>query len=474
MKRKESGSLLPKGLRERLMVSFSLMSVVPLLVLGYVTANYVFPHMGVAPDLSLVVCLAIGIACLGFLVARSLVLPVVRLASQVKAAAEGELKGEFEVKGSDEIGTLSAALNQLTDKVRENMGQLRVYGEQTKHLNLEINRRMLTLSHLLQVSNLITQSAKVEEIISFILEKLTQIEGAELNCFLEVTGDPNLFLVRAIRGVDGLEAEALLNNAKLAAPWFQKALQKGQALVIDEKNPLPQADPFVRERMGMTNAVCQPLLSMGHGIGWLICANRKPDFTFTEDSLELLRIFAKQLAIAIENDLLTRRTEELKLVDELTGLYNAGYMRSRLEEEVRRAVRYHRPCSLVVFSLDDFQQFEDLYGGLAGEEILRQVADLLKGAVSEVDRVGRLGAEEFALILPERNKREAIELGEEIRARIEKRQFTHGPQRLSHSMTASVGLSENPLDGSTGEELLGKAMEAVRSAKHKTIQEKKP
>lgn len=458
-------SLLPRGLREKLMVAFSLMSIVPLLVLGYIVTNYVFPRLETFWDISLVVVLAVVIAFLGMAVARSLVLPVIKLATQAQAIAQGNLDREVEVGGPDEVGSLGVALNQITQRVRDNMSQLNVYGEQTKQLNLDINRRILTLSHLLQVSSLIGQSAKIEEVTTFILEKLTQIEEAELNCLLEFNAEEGNFTVRGCVGVDGTQAQALLGE-RFSSPWLGKVLQEGRVVVVDhERKPDHDARELLESRFGMANAVLQPVVSMRRGIAVLLSANRKPGFVFKEECLDLLKVFGKQMAIAVENDLLNKRAEELKVIDELTGLYNASYMKSRLEEELRRAMRYHRPCSLILLNVDEFQQLQDLYGVLAGEGVLHQLAELLKGQVSEVDRIGRMDQDEFALILPERNKREAIELAESIRRAIEACRFTNGPQPLSRNITVCAGISENPLDGSTGDELFGKAAEATKRAR---------
>ncbi|OGX41278.1 MAG: hypothetical protein A3C53_01015 [Omnitrophica WOR_2 bacterium RIFCSPHIGHO2_02_FULL_68_15] len=203
----------------------------------------------------------------------------------------------------------------------------------------------------------------------------------------------------------------------------------------------------------------------GHSAALLVTMNRAPQFEFDEDAMDLLRVFAKQMAIAIENDLLIRRAEALKVVDDLTGLYNAAYMHSRLDEELHRAMRYHRPCSLVMFNLDDFRRMRESYGGLTAESVLKAIAELVKGQVTDVDRVGRVGADEFAVILPERNKREAIEVAEAIRHHVQEHPFMSGAHRIPHPLTVSVGISENPLDGATADELWGKATEAMRQAK---------
>jgi diguanylate cyclase (GGDEF)-like protein len=236
-------------------------------------------------------------------------------------------------------------------------------------------------------------------------------------------------------------------------------------LRVDRGRGTGQGAELLEKQFGMHNAVLQPIISMRQEVAVLLSANRKQDFSFREDSLDLLKVFGQQVAIALENDLLARRAEQLKVIDELTGLYNAGYMKSRLEEEVSRAVRYHRPCSLILLGVDEFQKLQDLYGSLAGESVLHQLADLLKGQVSEVDRIGRMGPDEFALILPERNKREAIEMAESIRRAVESHKFSNGPQPLPCSLTVSAGISENPLDGSTGETLFAKASEAIGRAK---------
>ena len=446
------------------MVAFGLMSVIPLLVLGYVVTVYVLPNAGNSGELSLVLGLALGLALLGFWVARSFVFPLIRLASQVQEIAQGHLERRVEVSAPDEVGSIGVALNQITQRVRENMAQLRVYGEQTKHLNLEINRRILTLSHLLQVSNLIAQSAKVEDVITFILEKLTQLDEAELNLLLEGTGEGPTFAVRMALGND-LGRMQQLQGARVTAPWLAKLLRERRAAAIDSVNGTSVEREALEQLFGMTNAYCQPILSVGQGIGLLISANRKPDFVFREDCLELLQVFAKQMTIAMENDLLAKRAEELKVIDELTGLYNAGYIHSRLEEEIRRALRYHRSCSLVLVNVDDFTRIREQFGPLAGEGVIHQVAELLKGQVREVDRAGRTGTDEFAVILPETNKREAIEFAERLREAVEKNIFMNGNARLPGSLHVSAGVSENPLDGASDEELFRKASEAMHSAK---------
>ena len=460
-------TLMPRGLKEKLLVAFSLMSVMPLLVLGYVIVNYVFPHLKSIGDLSIVVSLVVFIALLGWMVARSLVAPVVKLSAQAQAIAAGDLEQQADAAAPDEVGSLGSAINQIAQQVRENMSQLRVYGEQTKHLNLEINRRVLALSDLLQVINLITQSAKIEEIIRFILEKLSQVEENEFSCLLEGPREDETFLIRAASGADSKQVQNL-QGARVSGPWLARAIKEKRTMIlVDAEHVSPTTREMVQQLLGMRNGSFQPLFSMGQTVGVLVCANRREGFVYREEMVDLLKIFGKQMALAIENDLLSKRAEGLKVIDELTGLYTAGYMKSRMEEEVRRAMCYHRPCSLVVLNVDDFQRIQKLHGALAAEGVLHQVGKLLSSQASEVDRVGRLGPDEFVVILPEKNKREAIEWAQSICRLVGGASFRNGPDVISRSVTVSGGVSENPLDGRTAEELLKKANTATQLAKAK-------
>lgn len=457
---------LPWGVRRKLLVAVGLMAVIPLLILEYILANHVLPQQRTLTDLSLVATLATAIALLGFSIVQSLVFPVVRLAAQAQAIAEGDAERPGNVQGPDELGQLGGALDQIARRVRENLTQLRVYGEQTKHLNLEINRRILSLSDILQVSNLITQSANIEEVRAFTLQKLSQLEELDLNLLLEPSGEPPGFLVHAAAGADaGLTAT--LRHTKLASPWLQQVFSDRRLGLADAAAETPPPQELLRQLGGMANVICQPLTAMGHSVGLLCSANRRPDFQFSKDLVDLLKIYAKQLSIAMENDLLAHQIEESQVMDERTGLYSAGYLKARLEEEIRRATRYHRACSLVAVHLAGLRQVQERYGHPAADELLRQAATTLKERISEVDRVGRVGPEMLALILPERNRREARELAEALRQRIEAATFLSGRQPIPHPFAVGCGVSENPVDGATGAQLLAKAVaEAQGAASH--------
>jgi diguanylate cyclase (GGDEF)-like protein len=174
-------------------------------------------------------------------------------------------------------------------------------------------------------------------------------------------------------------------------------------------------------------------------------------------------VVAKVLSLALENDLLSQRLEKLEIKDALTGLYNSAFIRNRLEEEIKRAVTYQRPCAFVLLNVDDFGKVDSNFGSLVAEATLKKISYIIRDSVTEIDRVARTANNEFAIVLPERNKRQAQRIAEEIRKKIE---FSFSEEQDANKrLSISGGVSENPLDGVTADELMDRAGKALAQAK---------
>ena len=102
-------------------------------------------------------------------------------------------------------------------------------------------------------------------------------------------------------------------------------------------------------------------------------------------------------------------------VDPLTGIANRQTVLTRVDEELARASRYHRPLSLILVDIDHFKRCNDTHGHIAGDAILRHVAQLLSANVRTVDLAGRYGGEEFLIVLPETDPDAAASLAEKLR-----------------------------------------------------------
>ena len=156
---------------------------------------------------------------------------------------------------------------------------------------------------------------------------------------------------------------------------------------------------------------------------------------------------------------LLEKVEKLSLKDKLTGLYNAAYIRERLDEEIQRAIHYQRPCSFVYLVIQNLEVFEVAQGEAKAEEAIKAVARAFNEELREFDRAARIGRGEFAIILPDKNKKKAIEIVEKIGGVLTS---TLGP---GMSLTPCAGISENPIDGVHADGLYIKAQDRMKAAK---------
>lgn len=160
-----------------------------------------------------------------------------------------------------------------------------------------------------------------------------------------------------------------------------------------------------------------------------------------------------------------RRLEELATTDALTRLMNRRALLERLSVEVDRARRFRSQLSLLMVDLDHFKAINDAHGHLVGDDVLRQMGNLLAGVVRTIDVVARYGGEEFVLILPETATDGAVVFAERLRERVAEKDFEAGGERNFH-LTCSIGVATfpSPRVAST-EDLFARADEALYRAK---------
>jgi len=463
-------SLVPAGLRYKFTIAFVLMSLIPLAISVYLFYKYILPFLALIgdpstelKDISAVIFITIVIALLGFKVARDIIAPIVDMAIKAKGIANGDFSGDIDIRREDEIGELGTTLNLLTRRIRENMDELRSYSERTKEINVEINKKVLILSNLLQISNLISQGSPLEEILKIVTEKIGQLEE-ESFAFLMLIEEKDTLVMKADFN---LSEELKLIKLKVGIGLLGKLVSENRATVLDRRSKLtPESEEFLKV-FKAKNCIFFPVIAHGHSFGVVGFGNAIHDYEFRDEELELVKLFCKQIAIAIENELLTKKAQELAVKDELTGLYNEKFMINRLEEEIKRAVLYQRPCSFLIFNIDDLKLYREINGDLASEETIKKIGKVLESNITEVDKVGRLSGDTFAVILPEKNKKQARTIAEALRQRVESFGVAGGKGYPRNFVTVSAGVSENPIDGVTADELVRKATLALTEAKSK-------
>jgi len=209
--------------------------------------------------------------------------------------------------------------------------------------------------------------------------------------------------------------------------------------------------------------IVTPMNTHGETQGLLVAESCEKEF-FKERDEQMLSVVARSAGLALENADLHKRTEELSIIDELTGSYNYRYFIQKFQEEKKRAVRYDLPLSIIMVDIDWFKKLNDGYGHEVGNIVLKSLARVIQGCIRDVDIFARYGGEEFVVILPQTPQSEAVHIGERIREQVESHVIDAGASGKL-KITVSVGVSSFPENGRSEEELVSVADQALYQAK---------
>jgi len=188
------------------------------------------------------------------------------------------------------------------------------------------------------------------------------------------------------------------------------------------------------------------------------------DRPFRAEELEIARLIATHAQVAVQNAERYHQAKERAFVDDVTGVYNARYLFTALDHEIRRAERYGSSLALLFLDVDRFKLVNDQHGHLVGSRTLRRLAEVLTSCIRQVDTLARYGGDEFTILLVDTGLEPGLAVAERIRASVAESRFeTRGKEPLS--ITVSIGVSAFPTHGATPEGLLDVADKAMYRAK---------
>lgn len=166
------------------------------------------------------------------------------------------------------------------------------------------------------------------------------------------------------------------------------------------------------------------------------------NFIFISQSILFIIVVVCLIAIIIHLTKLFLVQKRNALIDPLTNVYNKRALFFGLKREMKRAERYNHDLTLAILDIDHFKKYNDSNGHARGDEALKKFAQILKEESRETDLVGRYGGEEFLIIFPETNLKEAKKICERIRAKVEATRF-YGERKLpSRVLTTSIGVKK--------------------------------
>jgi len=203
-----------------------------------------------------------------------------------------------------------------------------------------------------------------------------------------------------------------------------------------------------------------PIVSKKVLVGILALGQKQPHGHFTRDDIDLVAMLAKESAVAIENAQIYSNARDKADTDELTGLRNHRYFQERLNLEIEGSALSGDDFSLLIIDLDFFKTYNDIYGHILGDEILREVGQLIRNSIRTTDIGARYGGDEFAAILLHTSAEGAAMVAERIRQGLQSSMDKKGIL-----LTCSIGIACWRVNGIMRGTLLQAADKALYAAK---------
>jgi two-component system, cell cycle response regulator len=341
---------------------------------------------------------------------------------------EGDFSRSVPVSGRDEMAGLANEFNKMSDRLSEQMDQLR-------RQRIEIEKSVR------RVGEAFASGLDRQALLAILVE--TAVGTCEADYGLV-----------ALSGHVGAEAE-----------YGTPTDDVQEAALAAEQGALRDPGP-VEESHGSAYAFASSLGRIGQAgapVGAMTVARSGRPFTPTER--EVFLYLVGQAAASVENLALHELVSEQASTDDLTGLANKRAFREMIDREAARAARFRHDVSLLMLDIDDFKQINDTHGHLQGDAVLRAIGRVLTAESRGIDLPARYGGEEFVVALPETDTEGAAEVAERIRARVEAQRIPVLDGRRELRITASLGVASAPGEAAAVQELIAAADAALYEAK---------
>ncbi|GIK24491.1 MAG: hypothetical protein BroJett006_07370 [Betaproteobacteria bacterium] len=397
---------------------------------------------GNSTTMFLLLALTLPALGLAILIAHWIDVPVSRLSRAAEAIASGRLDESIEITQPRELASLGESFNAMTARLRESFAAL----EQSKQ---KLEERVIERTRELDGQN------------SALIEEIHRREAAEHGIRRErdftrrvINSLPGIFFLVDEEGQDvlwntNLETVTGYDGEELASLSLFSLFDANSRIALRHK---------LQEAFAQGHAECEAIIVARDG--------RRIPFHIKGECIEM---DASPHVIGMGVDITQRKRLEdelrrLATTDALTGVATRGHFLDSAELEIERTHRYQRPLSVMMLDIDHFKSINDSHGHAAGDMAIQKVVGVLKQLLRGEDLVGRLGGEEFGVLLPETDSARAVIVAERIREQIAALHIVSGESRIS--LTVSIGVTEYQRFDTGIDGLLLRADLALYSAKH--------
>ncbi len=433
-------SLSKINLKKRLWVAFSFATFAPLAILVYYLVNF--------KTLSWFAILVVGfVIFVGWWFIFNVFSSILKIQNKSFKTLEsigGSLKFK-EIEIENEVERLDMVFNILSSKVKESVEELKKVSFKTEELNKAITQKVNIFSAILQAHALFSQGTSAQDILQFLVDRLREIINMKtIVAFFKKKSDVfDYFLC----GINPARVDILLNKED-----FKTILKERKEEIID-KTHSKERFTFHKDILGLKNILMFPIKSSKENVGVILAGNSKEDFSFSSEDCEIVELFTHYMGILWEHNLLSERIQDLEIYDSLTGVYNEKFLLERLDEEIKRAVTYRRPCGFILFRIDNYYSLQKDLGLVETEKVFKKIVNEIKSNMRPIDIIGRIGEDKIGIILIEKNKRQSKEIASFLKEKIS--------SLKENKLNISFIVVETPLDGESAFQLFNCAQKKL-------------
>jgi diguanylate cyclase (GGDEF)-like protein len=323
------------------------------------------------------------------------------------AALEGTGRGHLLVARSGEDGftvderSLLRGMARVLDLTVESLRRFeaeRAQTEENARLVTSLQRRQRLLEEISMIQRAITRRDPLDDILAAIADGAQRLFGDEMVALRMLDPDaPDSLLLVAHRGLSEGVAKRLWRVAVTDRGVSQLAFRRDRVEVMNDYADNPDAVPDgVADRL--VSAMAAPVHEGARVVGTVSVGSKRPGRTYGPADREVLRVFAEQVSLAV-TDARTQEAMRQAFHDSLTGLASRALFLDRLDHALARAAREGTRLAVLFVDLDRFKNVNDSLGHSAGDRLLAEVAQRLRGCLCEDDTAARLGGDEFAVVL---------------------------------------------------------------------------
>lgn len=343
------------------------------------------------------------------------------------------------------------------EEIQDQYGKLKETNSKLEETNKKLTDNIAEFFTLQQISQAISSILDIKELLKHLNDIILGVIGVNYSTIILYDEKVNRLKVHTTSISNISDLATLIDNINCDELLW--ALNDGHHIIENYVNSAKYMFTYGRE---VNSLICIPLNTKSRKFG-LVLVEHKFSNAFDDEKVRLLNIIAQQVGIAMENAELYEKMQELASRDGLTGVYNRQYFQTRLDMELKAAQKENYPLSLAIYDIDHFKRFNDTFGHLFGDKVLKAIVEAVSSSLRKNDIIARFGGEEFIILFPRTSLNEAYEKTELLRKMVSR--YVIKDNLVAASVTISFGISCYKECALSEGELLRTADDALYEAK---------